>query len=262
MSTAKPSSAKRLTPDSIERVLAEVHERTMISRGRWRPRQSRQDGRTLRAERTRQALVDALLGLLDEGHPSPTAAEVAERAGVSERSVFQHFADREALLEAVARQQYERVMVRRCGRWMRACRSPSGSSGSPRQRARLYELIGGVPRAALLVEHESPAVAGWLTTARQGEGRRGRARLPPRARGDPARRARAAARRARGRLRLDGLGELAHPPAPRRGPRPRRHGRRDRGATRRPALTRAPRSPARCARSAPPSSRVRGPRRS
>ncbi len=68
------------------------------------------DGRTVRAERTRQALVDSLLALLDEGHVRPTAAQIAARAGVSERSVFQHFPDREALFEAVARQQYERIV--------------------------------------------------------------------------------------------------------------------------------------------------------
>jgi TetR/AcrR family transcriptional regulator, regulator of autoinduction and epiphytic fitness len=124
------------------------------------------DGRTVRAERTRQALVDALLGLLDAGELSPTAAEIAQRAGVSERSVFQHFPDREALFEAVARQQYERVMP---------TLTPVDASlplgdridQFTRQRARLYELIGGVRRAALLIEHESPAVAGWLTTARR-----------------------------------------------------------------------------------------------
>jgi TetR/AcrR family transcriptional regulator of autoinduction and epiphytic fitness len=124
------------------------------------------DGRTVRAERTRQALVDALLGLLDAGELSPTAAAIAQRAGVSERSVFQHFPDREALFEAVARQQYERVMP---------TLSPVDASlplderidQFTRQRARLYELIGGVRRAALLIEHESPAVAGWLTTARR-----------------------------------------------------------------------------------------------
>ena len=55
------------------------------------------DGRTVRAERTRQALVDALLSLLDEGQLQPTAERIAVRAGVSERSVFQHFPDREAL---------------------------------------------------------------------------------------------------------------------------------------------------------------------
>ena len=124
------------------------------------------DGRTVRAERTRQALVDALLGLLDAGELSPTAAAIAQRAGVSERSVFQHFPDREALFEAVARQQYERVMPTLL---------PVDASlplderidQFTRRRARLYELIGGVRRAALLLEHESLAVVGWLTTARR-----------------------------------------------------------------------------------------------
>ena len=124
------------------------------------------DGRTVRAERTRQALVDALLGLLDSGVLSPTAAAIAQRAGVSERSLFQHFPDREALFEAVARQQYELVMP--------TLRPVDASlpladriDEFTRQRARLYEMIGGVRRAALLIEHESPAVAGWLTTARR-----------------------------------------------------------------------------------------------
>jgi TetR/AcrR family transcriptional regulator, regulator of autoinduction and epiphytic fitness len=124
------------------------------------------DGRTVRAERTRQALVDSLLGLLDEGHLKPTAAAIAERAGVSERSLFQHFPDREALFEAVARQQYDRVVP--------TLRPIDASlplaeriEQFAQQRARLYELIGGVRRAALLIEHESPSVAGWLTTARR-----------------------------------------------------------------------------------------------
>jgi TetR/AcrR family transcriptional regulator, regulator of autoinduction and epiphytic fitness len=124
------------------------------------------DGRTIRAERTRQALVDALLGLLDEGHLKPTAAQIAERAGVSERSVFQHFPDREALFEAVARQQYDRVLPT-----LRPI-DPSLPLAErieqfTEQRSRLYELIGGVRRAALLIEQESPSVAGWLATARK-----------------------------------------------------------------------------------------------
>ena len=40
------------------------------------------DGRTVRAERTREALVGALLALLNEGHVRPTASEIAERADV------------------------------------------------------------------------------------------------------------------------------------------------------------------------------------
>jgi TetR/AcrR family transcriptional regulator of autoinduction and epiphytic fitness len=124
------------------------------------------DGRTVRAERTRHALVESLLGLLDEGHVKPTASEIAERAGVSERSVFQHFPDREALFEAVAREQYDRVMPT-----LRPIDSslplPERIDQFTEQRTRLYEMVGGVRRAGLLIEHESSSVAGWLTAARK-----------------------------------------------------------------------------------------------
>ncbi len=124
------------------------------------------DGRTVRGERTRQALVEALLALLDEGELRPTAERIAARAGVSERSVFQHFPDREQLFEAVALQQYERV---------RPTLHPIDPAlpleerldGFTAQRARYYELIKGVRRAALLLEPESDAVARWLQTARR-----------------------------------------------------------------------------------------------
>jgi TetR/AcrR family transcriptional regulator, regulator of autoinduction and epiphytic fitness len=124
------------------------------------------DGRTVRAERTRRALVDALLALLNEGRLRPTAAEIAERAGVSERSVFQHFPDREVLLEAVAREQYERVMP--TIRPVDASLSLAARIDEfVAQRATLYERASGVPRAALLMEPESDVVAGWLTTVRR-----------------------------------------------------------------------------------------------
>jgi TetR/AcrR family transcriptional regulator, regulator of autoinduction and epiphytic fitness len=124
------------------------------------------DGRTVRAERTRRALVDALLALLDEGVLRPTAEQIAERAGVSERSLFQHFSDREQLFEAVARQQYERVLP---------TLKPIDASlpvseridAFVEQRARLYEQSKGVRRAASLLEPDSGAVAGWLASARK-----------------------------------------------------------------------------------------------
>ena len=124
------------------------------------------DGRTVRGERTRQALVEALLALLDEGELRPTAERIAVRAGVSERSVFQHFPDREQLFEAVALQQYERVRPT-----LRpvdpALPLPERLDAFVAQRARLYELIKGVRRAALLLEPDSDAVARWLQTARR-----------------------------------------------------------------------------------------------
>jgi TetR/AcrR family transcriptional regulator of autoinduction and epiphytic fitness len=124
------------------------------------------DGRTVRAERTRQGLVDSLLALLDEGQLKPTAGEIAERAGVSERSVFQHFPDREGLFEAVAREQYERIMPTLVP-IDTTLPLPERIEQFVAQRSHLYERIAGVRRAGLLIEHESPAVAGWLTTARK-----------------------------------------------------------------------------------------------
>jgi AcrR family transcriptional regulator len=69
------------------------------------------DGRTLRSLRTREAIVDATIGLLEEGDLRPTAPRVAARARVSVRSVFQHFDDLETLHASVAERLVERVAV-------------------------------------------------------------------------------------------------------------------------------------------------------
>ena len=69
------------------------------------------DGRTLRSIRTREAIVDATIALLELGDLRPTAPRVAEQAGVSVRSVFQHFDDLESLHAAVAERLVERVAV-------------------------------------------------------------------------------------------------------------------------------------------------------
>jgi TetR/AcrR family transcriptional regulator of autoinduction and epiphytic fitness len=61
------------------------------------------DGRVLRGQRNREAVVDALLSLVAEGDLNPTAKAIAERAGISRRSVFQHFADVESIYEAAGR---------------------------------------------------------------------------------------------------------------------------------------------------------------
>jgi TetR/AcrR family transcriptional regulator, regulator of autoinduction and epiphytic fitness len=124
------------------------------------------DGRTVRAERTRQALVDALFGLLEEGELRPTAERIAERAGVSERSVFQHFPDREALFEAVSRQQYERL-IKEVDPVDASRPLDERLDAFVAQRARLFEQVSPVVRAGRLFEHESDVAAGWLTTGRQ-----------------------------------------------------------------------------------------------
>ena len=62
----------------------------------------RVDGRRLRAERTRAAILGALLSLVREGEVTPTAPQIAARAGVALRSIAQHFPSREVLFAAAA----------------------------------------------------------------------------------------------------------------------------------------------------------------
>ncbi|MEH6580765.1 MAG: helix-turn-helix domain-containing protein [Halioglobus sp.] len=62
------------------------------------------DGRRLRSERSRQAILDASLALISEGILVPTAQLVSERAGVGIRSFFRHFADMESLFSTVNEQ--------------------------------------------------------------------------------------------------------------------------------------------------------------
>ncbi len=63
------------------------------------------DGRRASRERNRVAVVDALLDLYREGNLSPGADEVAERSGLSRRSLFRYFDDLDDLCRAaIARQ--------------------------------------------------------------------------------------------------------------------------------------------------------------
>ena len=67
------------------------------------------DGRIQRSERSRTAIVQALLELIGEGSLSPTAQQVAERANVGVRTVFRHFSDMETLFSTMNDQLSEEV---------------------------------------------------------------------------------------------------------------------------------------------------------
>jgi TetR/AcrR family transcriptional regulator, regulator of autoinduction and epiphytic fitness len=67
------------------------------------------DGRAARARRTREAIVDACVAMVEGGDLRPTAPRVAERAGVSVRSVFQHFDDLPSLYSALSLRVAERM---------------------------------------------------------------------------------------------------------------------------------------------------------
>lgn len=55
------------------------------------------DGRRERSRSSRARIVQAMLDLVGGGHVAPSAAEVAEQAGVGLRSVFRHFDDMDSL---------------------------------------------------------------------------------------------------------------------------------------------------------------------
>jgi AcrR family transcriptional regulator len=67
------------------------------------------DGRRLRRSRNRDAAVDALLQLYREGRLDPSAAEIAERAGLSPRSLFRYFDDVDDLVRAAIERQTQIV---------------------------------------------------------------------------------------------------------------------------------------------------------
>lgn len=66
------------------------------------------DGRRQRSERSRAQIVDALFALVRAGDMEPSAARVAEQAGVSLRTVFRHFEEMDSLYrEMTARMEAE-----------------------------------------------------------------------------------------------------------------------------------------------------------
>ncbi|MCD9199357.1 TetR/AcrR family transcriptional regulator [Aeromicrobium wangtongii] len=116
------------------------------------------DGRIARGERTREAIVAAHTALLREGVLKPTAKTIAERAGVSLRTVWLNFKDMEALFaETTAYWQMADLELRE-----------DIDPGLPledridafcAQRARRLEHLAPAARSAALGEPFSPALA-------------------------------------------------------------------------------------------------------
>lgn len=133
-----------------------------------------QDGRAARKLRTYEAVVDAMLSLIDQGNIRPTAKQVSEQAGVSLRSVFQHFADLEMLYATAADRQAQRL-----GHLMKAV-SPDGFfevrlKAFVETRCNVLEAISPVRRAGLLQVPFSQAIASrmnWVRRAAREEGDR------------------------------------------------------------------------------------------
>jgi AcrR family transcriptional regulator len=117
----------------------------------------RVDGRTARSERTRNAIVDAHVQLIQEGDLRPTADRIAKLAGVSLRALWSHFADMEALFAASG----ERILENRDAVFEPIPADlplPRRIEAYCRQRARMLEQIGPAARAAAIKEPFSPTL--------------------------------------------------------------------------------------------------------
>ncbi len=122
------------------------------------------DGRAARSQRTRGAIIDACIALVDQGDYRPTAPRIAEEAGVSVRSIFQHFDDLDSLFTAVAERAVERVsmllvpvdpdldLATRINRFVH-------------QRSLLFEAVRPIRRAAAMQEPVSETISEWLDLA-------------------------------------------------------------------------------------------------
>jgi len=113
------------------------------------------DGRRLRSARTREAIIDAVLALVDGGELTPTVPQIAERAGTSERSIRQHFASRDELLLAGAAKHAERAQ---------RLHAPPLAKGTFEARLDAFltarieylEATAGIRRAAMMQANELP----------------------------------------------------------------------------------------------------------
>jgi AcrR family transcriptional regulator len=124
------------------------------------------DGRVARGERTRLALAEALIALLEQGDPRPTARRIAQRAGVSLRVVFHHFDDLESILRAAVK-----IQEHRHWRFVTPVEStlPVGERVTRivRQRTQVFQAVAPVRRSAEHLTPSSPTVAAELARGRE-----------------------------------------------------------------------------------------------
>ena len=113
------------------------------------PGRTRVDGRAARAERTRRAVVNALLELIGEGDLLASPERVVQRAGVSLRTLWTNFKDLEGLYAAANQRLIE--LLREAYRPIPPSlplRERIHAFG--RQRGRLLELAAPATRATQL----------------------------------------------------------------------------------------------------------------
>jgi AcrR family transcriptional regulator len=128
--------------------------------------QSETDGRRLRREQNREAVLDALVALFRAGNYQPSTAEIAERAGLSPRSLFRYFDDVDDLHQAATNRQLQRAST-----LVQVDTSPEPPTAVKiervvQARARLFEELGPAARAMRACAHRYPRLARQLRANR------------------------------------------------------------------------------------------------
>lgn len=125
------------------------------------------DGRTARRDRNRDAVLDAALALFEEDTAIPGLAAVADRSGVSARSVQRYFADMDALVRAALARHLERVAPL----WVLT--DPGVGPVDERvaravaSRLVLHQAIAPMVRVALLRARSNPVIGERLVDGRR-----------------------------------------------------------------------------------------------
>jgi AcrR family transcriptional regulator len=125
------------------------------------------DGRRLRRARNREAAVEALIELYSEGHLSPSASEIALRAGLSPRSLFRYFDDMNDLVRAGIEHR-ARVILPLVERQLPTDRDrPTRIADLVALRLELHEAAGLVGRVARMRSWKQPLVSENLSFLRR-----------------------------------------------------------------------------------------------
>ncbi len=124
------------------------------------------DGRHLRRDRNRDAVVEALLEIYREGELAPGAEAIAARAGISARSLFRYFDDIDDLVRTAIGRQQQHLAPLYALTVTAADELDSRIVGFVQGRVHLLEAMGQVGGVARRLAGTHPQIAAELTRLR------------------------------------------------------------------------------------------------
>ncbi|HWE55272.1 MAG TPA: hypothetical protein VG435_07140 [Acidimicrobiales bacterium] len=125
------------------------------------------DGRTARRDRNRNEVVDAALGLVDEGVVDPSIDQLTDRSGLSARSIFRYFDGLDDLRRAVIRAHFEKARTVLDGNDVGDGSRDTRIKRFVDSRIKFNETMAGPARTAQLRAHYAPVIAEDIQHYRQ-----------------------------------------------------------------------------------------------